>query len=290
MGRDFTEAFPSTVEVGKDLWMLSGPTSLLKAVSVSADCSGLCPLAFEYLQGWRFHNLSGQPLALFDHHYSGKKTKQFFKEIPLYFNFYLLPLVFSLVFTKKNLALLYLYPTIRYLWMLLRSRAHAHSLSLFLSNTKQLQLSHLVFVRQILHPKSSLWPFAGLAPLWLSLSSPGESRTGFYQCWQITFYNLLALCLPMKCRVILAAFATEKCCCLLMYASTRVSMSFPAKLLSSQLAHSLFWCMELFLPRCRISHFLLSFVKLPRVSASPIFSPVEVPLNHLMYQPALLIL
>lgn len=57
MGRDFSEAFPRAAEVGKELQRLSGPTSLLKVVSVTADCSGLCPLAFEYLQGWRFRNL-----------------------------------------------------------------------------------------------------------------------------------------------------------------------------------------------------------------------------------------
>lgn len=107
----------------------------------------------------------------------------------------------------------------------------------------------------------------------------------FYHCWQITFHSLLALCFLMKCRVLLATFATEKHCCLTMNASTRVSMYFAAKLLSSQLAHSLFRCMKLFLPRYRISLFLLSFVKLPEVSASPVFSFVEVALNHLMYQP-----
>lgn len=38
---------------------------------------------------------------------------------------------------------------------------------------------------------------------------------------------------------------------------TRATMSLPAKGHSSQLASSLSWCLGLFLPRCRIWHFLL---------------------------------
>ena len=66
----------STVEVGRDLWRSSGPTPLRQEghpEQVALDCvqSGV-----EYLQRRRLHNLSGQPVPVFDHPDSKKPKHQ----------------------------------------------------------------------------------------------------------------------------------------------------------------------------------------------------------------------
>ena len=49
------------VEVGRDIWMSSSPTLLLKQGHLGQVTQDHARSAFEYLQGWRLHNLSGQP-------------------------------------------------------------------------------------------------------------------------------------------------------------------------------------------------------------------------------------
>ena len=50
------------VEVGRDLW--SNP--------FRASCPDHVKIAFEYLQGWRLHNFSGQPVQVLSHPHSKK--------------------------------------------------------------------------------------------------------------------------------------------------------------------------------------------------------------------------
>jgi len=47
------------VEVGRDLQRSSGPTLLLKQGHLKPVAQDCVQVAFEYLQGWRLHNLSG---------------------------------------------------------------------------------------------------------------------------------------------------------------------------------------------------------------------------------------
>ena len=50
------------VEVGGDLWRSSGPTPLLQQSHLKPVVQDHVQMAFEYLQGGRLHNLSGQPV------------------------------------------------------------------------------------------------------------------------------------------------------------------------------------------------------------------------------------
>jgi len=49
-------------EVGKDLWRSPGPPSLLKQDHLQPAAQDHVHTAFEHLQSWRLHNLSGQPV------------------------------------------------------------------------------------------------------------------------------------------------------------------------------------------------------------------------------------
>lgn len=57
---------PPMVEVGRDLWRPSSPTSLLKQGHLEPGAQ----LGFGYLHWWRLHNLSGLPVMVFDHPHS----------------------------------------------------------------------------------------------------------------------------------------------------------------------------------------------------------------------------
>jgi len=52
------------VEVGRGLWRPSGLTTLLKQGHLELVAQDHVHTAFEYLQGWRLHRLSGQPVPV----------------------------------------------------------------------------------------------------------------------------------------------------------------------------------------------------------------------------------
>ena len=58
------------VEVGQDLWTSSGPTPLLRQGHLEPVAQDRVQVAFEYLQGGRLHNLSGQPVPVLSHPHS----------------------------------------------------------------------------------------------------------------------------------------------------------------------------------------------------------------------------
>ncbi|KAK4826745.1 hypothetical protein QYF61_010998 [Mycteria americana] len=54
-------------EVGRDLWKASDPTPLLKQGHLDLLAQDYVQPPFEYVQGWRLHNLSGQPVPVLSH-------------------------------------------------------------------------------------------------------------------------------------------------------------------------------------------------------------------------------
>jgi len=60
------------VEAGRVLWRASGQTPLLKQGHVDPAAQEHVQMAFAYLQGWRLHHLSGQPVAVLGHPHSEK--------------------------------------------------------------------------------------------------------------------------------------------------------------------------------------------------------------------------
>ena len=61
-----------TTEVGRDLQRLCHPTLLLKQGHLKKAAQDHVQIAFEYLQGWRLHNLSGQPVPVLGHPHNKK--------------------------------------------------------------------------------------------------------------------------------------------------------------------------------------------------------------------------
>ena len=55
------------VGVGKDVCRSSGPTTLLKQGHLDLVTQDHVQTAFEYLQGWRLRNLSGQRVPALSH-------------------------------------------------------------------------------------------------------------------------------------------------------------------------------------------------------------------------------
>ena len=109
-------------------------------------------------------------------------------------------------------------------------------------------------------------PFTGLPPVCpcLVLGSPTLDLalqlclTGAEQRGRITSLELLAVLLLMQPRRLVAFLATRARCWLVVdLLPTRIPRTFSGKLLSSQLATSVCWCVGLFLPRCRTWHLLL---------------------------------
>ena len=60
------------VEVGRDLQRSSDPTLLLKQSQLEPVAQDHVQAAFEYLQGWRLHNLPEQPVPVLGHPHSAK--------------------------------------------------------------------------------------------------------------------------------------------------------------------------------------------------------------------------
>jgi len=60
------------VQVGRQLYRQSCPTPVLKQGHLEPVVQDSVQLAFKYLQGWRLHNPSGQPLPLLSHPHSEK--------------------------------------------------------------------------------------------------------------------------------------------------------------------------------------------------------------------------
>lgn len=58
------------VEIGRDLWRVSGPTPLLKQGHTEQDAQDHVQAVSEYLQAWRRYSLSGQPVPLLSHLHS----------------------------------------------------------------------------------------------------------------------------------------------------------------------------------------------------------------------------
>jgi len=55
-----------------NLWRLSGPKPLLKQGHLQPVVQDCIQITFDYLQGWRLHNLPGQPVPLLSHPHSGE--------------------------------------------------------------------------------------------------------------------------------------------------------------------------------------------------------------------------
>lgn len=84
---------------GRRYLQTSSSQTLFEAGSAGAGLSERCSVGFEYLQGWRFQNLSGQLLLVFDCSHSCCFFFSFFlfamfKWVFLYFDLCLLPLTF----------------------------------------------------------------------------------------------------------------------------------------------------------------------------------------------------
>jgi len=58
------------VEVGRDLQRPPGPTPLLKQGHLELIAQDCVQTASEYLQRWRLHKLSGQPVPVLGHPHS----------------------------------------------------------------------------------------------------------------------------------------------------------------------------------------------------------------------------
>lgn len=54
-------------EAGRDLWKSSCPTSLLRQGLREPVIQGRVQTALEYLQGWRLHSISAQPVLSYLH-------------------------------------------------------------------------------------------------------------------------------------------------------------------------------------------------------------------------------
>ncbi|KAK4806816.1 hypothetical protein QYF61_005612 [Mycteria americana] len=72
------------VEVGRDLWRLSCTTPLLKQGYLEPVAQDHVQTAFEYLQGGRLHNLSGQPFPVLSHPHSQKVFPDVQTEPPVF--------------------------------------------------------------------------------------------------------------------------------------------------------------------------------------------------------------
>jgi len=72
------------VEVGKDLWRSSSPTPQLKQGPLEPFAQDYVQSAFELLQGWRLHSLSGQLVPVLDHPHSKKMFPDVQVEPPVF--------------------------------------------------------------------------------------------------------------------------------------------------------------------------------------------------------------
>ena len=72
------------IEVGRNLWMSSGPTLLLKRRCLEQVAQDHVQTTFEYLQGWRLHNLPGQSVSVLGHPHSEKAFPDVQREPPVF--------------------------------------------------------------------------------------------------------------------------------------------------------------------------------------------------------------
>ncbi|NXW18147.1 TENS3 protein, partial [Circaetus pectoralis] len=103
--------------------------------------------------------------------------------------------------------------------------------------------------------RASLWPCATSLWYWGAQNRAQRSRCGLASAKQrgrIAPLDLLATLFLMQLRILMTAFAMRLHCWLMVsLLSTRTPRSFSAELSSNQLAPSMYWCLGLFLPRCR---------------------------------------
>ena len=113
-----------------------------------------------------------------------------------------------------------------------------------------------------------------------------------HQFWAEGKDHLLITFPLMQSRIPFACFEARVCCWpMVLLLSTRTPWSFSAKLLSSWVTLSKYWCMELFLPRCRTLKFsLLHFIRFLPAHFSNMLRPTGWHQNPLVYQPLLPVL
>ena len=108
------------VEVGRDLWRSFCPTPLFKQGLLGLVAQEHTVRAFDYLQGWRLHNIPRQPVPVFSH----SKSKKVSPDIETWSVFQFVSICLcpcSLSITEKSLAWSSLHPPFRYLNTLMRS-------------------------------------------------------------------------------------------------------------------------------------------------------------------------
>jgi len=71
-------------EIERELCRSSGPTLLLKQGLLLLATQEGVQTAFEYLQGWRLHSLSGQLVPVVGHPYSKKVLPDVQREPPVF--------------------------------------------------------------------------------------------------------------------------------------------------------------------------------------------------------------
>ena len=74
----------STAELGRDLWRSSSATLPLKQGHLQPVVQDHVQRAFNYLQGWRLHNLSGHPVPVLGHLHSEKGFLDIQREPPVF--------------------------------------------------------------------------------------------------------------------------------------------------------------------------------------------------------------
>lgn len=104
------------VEVVRDIWRSFGPRSLLKQGHLEQIAQNHVQMAFQCLQGWRFHILSGQAFPVLQCSVTLIEKRVFLMlwQNLLYFRLCSLLLILPLSTTEKNLALPSLHPPFRY--------------------------------------------------------------------------------------------------------------------------------------------------------------------------------
>ena len=108
-------------EGGWDLCRSFSPTPLLKQDQTQQISQNTVMLDFKYLHRWRLHHLSRKPVPVFDYPHSKKKKFFMFTWSSLSLSSCPLSLVLSSGSIEKSLTPTSLLPSIRYLYILLRS-------------------------------------------------------------------------------------------------------------------------------------------------------------------------
>ena len=69
---------------GRELWRSPGLNPLLKQGHLELVAQDHVQTVFEYLQGWRLHNLSGKPVPVLSHSQSEKVFPDIQREPPMF--------------------------------------------------------------------------------------------------------------------------------------------------------------------------------------------------------------